>query len=422
VHGPDSADAALSRRVRTLAIALVLIFPIVFALWAWPFDDALDRSGTPIGADFPVFYTPARLMADGRAAAIYDLEQQQAGLRELFPSVSREFALPFLYPPFVATAIAPLGALSYGAALAVFTAVSIALWAWSVVLLRRDLPLFRTSWRTTATWFLLGVPTLWETLSGAQASVWGAAILVGGTVLLRRGREVAAGLVLALAAYKPNALAIVGLGLVVRYPRLLFGAIPGAAALFALGGVGAGWDSWRRYADLLRSPAAQEFIRHPPAEKYHGLMQTTAWTRDHVPPVVWVLVGAVVAVLVALWWRRDDRPGAASLAVGTLTVAQAMFNPYVPVYDLLQLAAATVLIADGLAERYGASVAPHPHLATALVALAMFGPHVSQYVASQTGVQSFTLALVPLLVWLLRALRAPDASALPGAASRSPAT
>ena len=72
------------------------------------YDDLLDRSGTPLGADFSMFYVAGQMTAAGETAQLYDQAAHQARLHDLFPGIDPQFALPYRYPPIVALLMVPL--------------------------------------------------------------------------------------------------------------------------------------------------------------------------------------------------------------------------------------------------------------------------------------------------------------------------
>lgn len=398
----DSGARTLERRIVFVAIAVSFVFPLTWVLWLWPFRQLVDPAGSPIGGDFPAFYVAARMLADHASTKLYDLHAQFGLLHALFPSLASEWALPFLYPPFVATVVRPLGALGYGWAFGVFTVGSLALWGLTIALLQRTLPLYQSRWRNAATWGLVGTPLLWESLLGGQASVWGCAVLAATVYFISAESFVAAGTVLSLAAYKPNALLFVGIGLLIRYPRLLLGGALGASMLFFAGAVGAGRDSWPDYIAMLQSPDARLFVASPPFEKYHGLLRTTPWLRDHLAVAPSLAIGTACAVAIALWWRRAHHREDSSFAIGLLLVTQALLNPYEPIYDLLQLSLAAVLLADATVAR-GAGMSNSPVVSPyALLLLIFAGPYISQSISISSGVQPFSVLLLTATLWLMR--------------------
>ena len=86
---------AFTERVRFVSTVLLTLFLLGWALWFWPYDDLLDRSGTPLGADFSIFYVAGQMTATGKPAQLYDQAAHQARLHDLFPGIDPQFALPY---------------------------------------------------------------------------------------------------------------------------------------------------------------------------------------------------------------------------------------------------------------------------------------------------------------------------------------
>lgn len=399
---------SLRRRLRALAIGFALIFPLVWVIWMWPFDDAVDRSGTPAGGDFPVFYVAAQLLQTPHGRALYDFQAQSRQLHADLPQLRPEIALPYLYPPFVAAAARPLGNVSYVPALVLFLLFIGTCWAATILVVRRSLPIFRTIYGESATLWMLATPLLWENVLGGQLSALACAIVAVSFALLKTERVVLAGILFGAAAYKPNVLLFVGTGIVIARPRMIIGLLIAALLLYIAGSLGAGWDALPRYLAALRSPEAHEFIANPPFEKFHGLLRVFPWERAHISANLGVLIGMPLAGWIGYRWRGDRRPGADSIALGTLIVVQSLFNPYVPIYDLLQLSLGALLIADGLHQRFGDVSQEHSTAFYVLLAVVLLGPFLSEALAPRTGVQLFPLALFAAAGWLAWRVRAAE--------------
>jgi len=56
----DPADVALAGRARFVGFVMLAVSLLLWAAWFYPFHGPTDRSGQPIGADFPVFYVAGR--------------------------------------------------------------------------------------------------------------------------------------------------------------------------------------------------------------------------------------------------------------------------------------------------------------------------------------------------------------------------
>lgn len=407
---PRSATQVLRERMTLAGRGMIVAFLAGWIVWFIPFDDLLDRRGTPLGADYAMFYGAGRAVLAGEAGQLYDEARNQQRLLTLFPGLRDDFCLPYRYPPAVALLMAPLAALPYATSYAAFAILSCAALALTLAVWGPELRLLQGAWRKPVLWLLVGWPIVWETLLGGQAALFGLLLLSIGVVLLRREHYFLAGLVLALTACKPNLLAFVVLGCLLRYPRLLRGLLPGWGLLAVLSLLPGGWPLVRDYLTLGSRLAVQAWDVETPAWKVHSLASWFALLPG-VSARAWSLgLGGLACLAIALAWRRarGDRTAAFYLAIGLLVSANALCNPYTPTYDLALLAVAGLLTAEGLSRwarrdaRAGA-IAPAgqtPGKWTQLqLAAVFFGPHASQLVAQATGLQPFTLILGALAVW-----------------------
>jgi hypothetical protein len=229
-------------------------------------------------------------------------------------------------------------------------------------------------------------------------------IVSGSFVLLRLRRWALAGAVLALAAYKPNVLAFVALGIVIRHPRVLLGAIPVAGLAGLLSLVPCGWQGWSDYLALSSKLTLQPWDVATPYWKVHGITSWLALLLGENARLCSLALGTALTVMVASLWRRREREHASvtPLAWAVLISLNALFNPYTPIYDLSLLMVSGVLTAEGLACKYGVSVASRLGFAQVLLTLLYFGPHLSQALSQAIGVQVFPLVLLGVFLWQLR--------------------
>jgi len=442
-------EPALIERARFIACGMLIVFLGGWGAWFAPFDDLLDGSGTPLGADFSMFYVAGRMVYEGRGEQLYDPAQQQAMLRSLFPKLDPQFALPYRYPPFVAVVLATLACLPYAAAFAVFFGLSWAFWMGALWILTSNGPDASGLARGTVLLIACGWPVALETLIGGQASMFALLVLALTITLLQRNRDGWAGAVMALAAYKPNVLLLVGIGLVLARPRMLRGMVPVALLLGALSFLPAGGRGLVEYAELSSRLATARWDLETPHWKVHGIVPwLNAISGGHGRTMGFVL-GVVATVAIACRLRIIERastppPCALPLAAAFLITLNALLNPYTPIYDLVLLAAGFLIsirlhgraldnlrspttlpatssnsfaLSAGFSRLSRASVLPYGALAAFY-----FGPHISQAVAQVTGWQWSAILLVALAGWQARRFAAlPVLPAATGAVQRGPA-
>ena len=438
----SSPLSPVADRTRFLACAMALVCLAGWVGWFWPFDDLLDRQGTPLGADFSMFFTAGQIASEGVFEKLYDQGEHQRRLHESFPGLSAQFCLPFRYPPAVALGMAPLSRLPYAVAWGVFSLGSCAAFAGSLYLLcnlvggvsgsrssgrgeslltaRQEprppearspearSPEARSpeapSWISTAIWACAGWPVAWEVLMGGQASMLALAIAVATILLITKDRIILAGAVLALSAYKPNVLAWFVVGIAVRHPRVLIGAIP---VLGAFAGVSclAGRQRLAEYAQLTLNLTSGTWDVETPFWKAHSFAPCLESVFPGHGRVATILLGFLAATVIALVWRCRDAnksTSAQTFSMAALLLVNALLNPYTPIYDLVLMAPAGWLVAKGFYSSTATEISGvSATFAQCWLAVLFFGPHLSQALARQLGLQLFPFALAAIGISVL---------------------
>jgi Glycosyltransferase family 87 len=395
-----SPNRILSERIQFVSGAILLLFVAGWVSWFYPYDDLLDQSGTPLGADFSMFYVAGQVVWDGDGELLYDQAEHQRRIQSLFSGIDPQFALPYRYPPFVATLAAPLAALPYSVAYALFLVLSGTAWWVTIRQLASATPQLQAAWQRSWRWTMIGWPIALETLIGGQASMLALLIAASVYCLLKYQRFAFAGAILALAAYKPNVLALLALGCLIRYPRMLKGFLPIAAGIGLLCLVPNGWDGVSSYRELTTTLATQSWDVATPYWKVHGLAPWFNMIVGTEGRLACGLIGLAATFFVAIRARLvTTATGIEPIWYATLVSINALFNAYTPIYDLVLLAIGATLTAEHLVQRYGPNVSRTLIAAQLLLAIIYFGPHMSQMLAKSTGSQPFGLVLASLLVW-----------------------
>jgi len=395
----------LAERVQFIASAMLIIFPVGWFLWFYPYDDLIDRSGTPLGADYTMFYVGGQLVADGATDQLYDQSEHQRRLHALLPGIDERFCLPFRYPPFVALLMAPLARLPYSVSYAVFLSGSLAALILSLWLLRGELTVLNGRERKTILIAVAGWPVVLETLIGGQASFFAMLIASAAIVCWQRQRWTLAGAVLALALYKPNVLALFALACLLYRPKMLRGAIPVALGLAALSLATVGFDGLVEYACLGTQLASGTWELETPLWKVHGLASWLAPFASGHEKALSCLIGLLFVVCLVIRWRSVENTDRSTqlLALGLLLAINSLLNAYTPIYDLTLLSLAALLTIESCATNprcaFGDQAARGIIWAYLLLPVLYFGPHMSQTAAKVTGWQFFPLALAAIAVW-----------------------
>jgi hypothetical protein len=154
------------------------------------------------GGDFLSFYAAGHLVRTN-AGSLYDVAVQAAAQRALYPG-TLEHATGYPLPVFAAWLFAPLSALPFAAAYAVWTAINLALLAAIVAVLARELRGLPALPRRA---FLAAVATSMPVVANivfGQVDFIILAAMLGAWILLRDGRSGWAGVVLAAVLLKPQ--------------------------------------------------------------------------------------------------------------------------------------------------------------------------------------------------------------------------
>ncbi|MEZ6076004.1 MAG: glycosyltransferase family 87 protein [Pirellulaceae bacterium] len=189
--------------------------------WFFPFDDLVDRSGTPLGGDYVMLYVAGQVVAEDAADALYDDASNQRRSSHVIRGLNPSESWPYRYPPTVAAVMVPLSQLPFAWSFAFFTVLQLSLLSVSVWLLGRDYSVLhqRRGWL----WAIVGSPLVLESLIGGQSSLLALACIVGFLHFLRRDNYLIAGVLLAVTLYKPNVAALLIVAALIVHPRLLRG-------------------------------------------------------------------------------------------------------------------------------------------------------------------------------------------------------
>jgi hypothetical protein len=318
-----------------------------------------------LGGDFVPAYAAGTLVREGRAIAVYN----QTAVGEIERRVVREADLeplpfygPYLNPPFLAAAYAPLSALPYRTAAAVWLGINLACVAGAIALLIGMLPI-GTGWRAwglVPLLILISMP-FWQSICHLQNTCV-SLLLVCGVVACWRAegtrRAVFGGMMCGLLFYKPQlGLVIAGMFCLTRGWRVAVGCAMTGGTLMLL--TLARWPGTLT-AYLHQLPIATAEIQSRPVYNWGRQVTLRGFWRlaiqGHAGGADWmavkVLTGlGVLAGLAALGWvlwsfvRRNDELRSADRVIAASIAAMPLLMPYYMDYDLLLLAVPAVLLA-----------------------------------------------------------------------------
>ena len=403
-------DALLDReRVRNCSIAFLVLGVIASILNVALGHGLRVLTGNALFPDFLAHWTGGRLLLDGDLDRLYDADFQ-ANLQHALIGPGDDVSW-FVGPPFTAILYAPFAALPFAVAGVLWTLVSVAAIAGSIVLLKPLVPRLAQDWTVVVLAVLACQPVL-EVIGAGQDSALSMLVWAAGLRLLVAGRDALAGLVFGAGLIKPQLVVLAPPTFLIQRRWSAFAvwvamAFVAAAASVWLIGV----DGIHTWISALTSQRYDEQINVGQAWKQ---LSASALLVSLVPPSLVnaaqtlglvICAALVVAFLVAAWRAPRDRwLDVWTLAALTTVVA----SPHLLVYDLLIAVPAALVLLDR-----------HPSRRVRLALLAAF---VLTYLNPVLHVLTLKLswpltwvgapwAVVPLLLLWYDALRACRAAA-----------
>ena len=283
--------------------------------------------------DFRLAYGAALVGVRNGYAHLYDLSAQKAAIESLGPGFNPQ---PFISLPPLAWLATPLLLVPFPVALVAWTVLLIAALCWTWYLLAPP----GTSVRAAHLVLLLGVfPVAFGVMVGQPGALVAAAVATTWW-LLRRDRQLLAGLALSLIVIKPQMAFVVPLCLLVSGRRRAFGAWLVASIAIGLVALALlGFDGVARYRDVIaqtQGPAWDSTRRYAISGPL-GL-----------GPLLNVVQALVVAIALATAWRQRRAGPEIPIAAGI--VGSLLATPYLGFQDFLML-----IVAGWLVLRAGAN-------------------------------------------------------------------
>lgn len=269
-----------------------------------------------------------QLYAGGKLALTPDLYDRQRNLEEIKGLIGFNMeTVVYTRPPFYAVLLKPLTWLPYQAAYLIFSLVSLSCLVWFCWRFSRESNVI-TLFAATS------VPAL-AALCNGQDSLLLVALIGGAVLQFRAGRDMIAGCLLALCAFKFH-LFLIFLPLLLIFKgkwRAFGGAAATSGLLFALG-LANDWGSTEAYIGVLRDPWINfKAVLMP---NLHGL----AAHLGAGPAVEWTLYGATIMVYLWLIRRIEN----CEMLLGLGLVAGLLLSYHTGLADAVILLPALVLI------------------------------------------------------------------------------
>lgn len=337
----DHAAALLTER-RVGAQALVLMLACWMAYGAHAATGGLAKTGDRIAGDFIHFYILGSVAVADRQDALYDEVQQSDAVRRLVPSLG-DVRYPTPYGPQVSLLFAPLALLPYSWAVAIWLAVTAALFAGCIRAVWLSCTRLSNSGRNVA-FLAAAFPGFFYLIAFGQNAALALLCFTLGYLALERGRRFLAGLAFGMLVFKPQ------LGLAVAVVFALSGEwiiVSGAlvAGIVQLGTalVRYGPDVYLAYVRALSHVTDIAQLTKP-----SQMLSLRGFFVLLVPSplIVQVLtIGTtIVALLFALRVWRSQAP--LSLRYAVLLLVTSLTTPHFHVWDLVIVAPALLLAAD----------------------------------------------------------------------------
>jgi alpha-1,2-mannosyltransferase len=342
LHQSSSDGRACDERVLWLS-GFFIAFALPLIVWlVWSSDGVLTISGLPLGADFPAYWTAARLAVSGDAAGVYETDSFLRFQRE---TIGGHGIFPFQYMPTYLLLISPLGFLPYGIALLIFLTLTFLMAGYALQRLGSG---DRRLWLVAA-----GTPAFLLVVLNGQNVFLTTALFAFALLALDsphpRGPILAGG-ALALLTVRPQFGLLIPVALIVGgYWRAIgWGALWTAlivlASLIAFGVQS--WEAFVAQSDLWVVMLTDGLVHRGklisvyPSARLLGM--------DHGGALLFQgFVGLALLVLIARVWRIQ-REAARPMRNAVLIVASLLATPYAFDYDLfLALPAMLILYEAG---------------------------------------------------------------------------
>ena len=329
------ADEAGLLRFTRLAAAFLVPATLALAYLACGTgpDPRHNWLGDVMGSDLAQVWVVGRTALNGRATEAYDLPVH---LQNLAAAFGPECRFAWHYPPVFLLVASPLALLTPQGAFLAWITLSLALFSGALLVAtgRRDAVLIG-----------LAHPLVLCNLTYGQNGLVTAGLLTLGAVLVDR-RPWLAGFCFGLVAYKPQLAALAPFLLLMTGRRQALAACLGTALALCLASVAlfgiAPWQSFLATVSetnriILREAGAGLDINASAfgAVRLAGGSFAAAWA-------VQVCASLAALALACRVWAADSDT---ALRAATLLAAAPMVSPYVPLYDLVPLVPATILLA-----------------------------------------------------------------------------
>ncbi|WP_213738183.1 glycosyltransferase family 87 protein [Bradyrhizobium sp. dw_411] len=381
-------------RIRGYSLILLGISVIALVGWTLLSDGLIDRNGKPIGTDFSSFYAAGSLVLDGRAGDVYNMAAHYAREQQIFGQATPYYG--WLYPPIFLLLAVPLASMPYPVALAVWQFGSFAFYLAVIGLIVGGIGKRRAA--IGSTWLLVaaGFPAVLINLGHGQNGFLTAG-LFGAALLALPSRQILAGVLFGLLAYKPQFALVIPIALLAAGQwRAIFAAGITVVALVAVTSLIFGFDLWLAFA--ASTETSRKLLLEQGDVGFEKLQSVFAAVRmwGGGIPFAYAIQGIVSIAVVCgtawIWSSACNR----DLKSALLAVATLLASPHVLDYDLVVLAVAIAFfVRHGIGHGFR-------DFEISVLAAAWIVPLLSRGIAGITGIPLGLLVLLALYVVTLR--------------------
>lgn len=422
-------DALLTReRLWQYPLALFTVIVLAYGLTLVRSSNWIQPNGELVGHDFLAFYMAGDMVNQGRSADLYHGDGQrdyQTHFMERIHNKDWKGLCLFLNPPHYAWAMSWLARLSYGQALLAWWAISLMCFAATILIWRRWLP--ASDW-PLAVALTISLPVWFLALAGGQNTFISLLILTGFCDLLIHKRDLAAGLVLSLLAYKFQFLLLpAGVLLVTRRWRAFAGLVAGCVLTLAFTAVTMGPGIIREYASFASRLGQLMLVNGFDVFKQHswyGFFRLigSGWMPVWLIRSLTLLASIACLLPLARIWRKSDsdEQSRLRLQLAALLIATGVTSPHLFHYDMLLLALPAVLwLASVRATSAADRLAPSQPAVRVLLAAGFIWLAIGAPLAVITRIQLSPILMTLLLAVLAQSRRTPGAMVAPCATMES---
>jgi hypothetical protein len=324
-----------------------LLAVCIWTIWIVDFSvpGPIDRLGKVKGTDFLHFYVTGSLAREGRWEQLYDARAQYERASIVAPGSPDTVFIP-IESPQTALLVAPFAAYRYPAALAMWLAAILLLYAGCCLVLWRLCDALHVHRRIVIT-SCAAFPGLYSVVLHGQLSALALACVTVALVALRRGWPAVAGLALGLLVFKPHwAVAAGAVFLAAREWRVVAGIVFGAVGQLAVTSAVVGAQVMAAYAQALRTlPRIADLLEPRPGDSLRSLFKLIAPSVTVASILYGAFALATVLIVSTIWRSRAS----VEIRHAALILAIVLISPHVGSYDLVLLAPVYFLLANWLA-------------------------------------------------------------------------